>query len=166
MDSPTRTAITPMLVARSQLAQSLALEQILRSLSKAIVPALAGVLIVGFGLPTTYCVQALLVGGGIPLLLRMPAMAPLGGGTAFGLDSIKDGFRFLRSWRLLKATFLIDGSATVFGSPTVLFPALGMTVLGGDAVTVGLLYAAPGAGALVAATLSGWVSRTAFRAQR
>ena len=33
------------------------------------------------------------------------------------------------------------------------------TVLGGDASTVGLLYAAPGAGALLAAITSGWVGR-------
>jgi MFS family permease len=45
----------------------------------------------------------------------------------------------------------------VFGMPRALFPALG-TSLGG-ATVVGLLYAAPGAGALAGAATSGWVSR-------
>ncbi|HEX6222442.1 MAG TPA: MFS transporter, partial [Acidimicrobiia bacterium] len=36
-------------------------------------------------------------------------------------------------------------------------PVIGTEVLGGDASTVGLLYAAPGAGALLGAMTSGWV---------
>jgi MFS family permease len=54
---------------------------------------------------------------------------------------------------------LIDLSAMVFGMPTALFPAFGTEVLGGNESTVGLLFAAPGAGALVAAFTSGWVPR-------
>jgi MFS family permease len=46
----------------------------------------------------------------------------------------------------------------VFGMPTALFPAMGTQVFGGDAFTVGLLYAAPGVGALLGALTSGWVS--------
>jgi hypothetical protein len=47
----------------------------------------------------------------------------------------------------------------VFGMPRALFPALAATVFGGGATTVGLLYAAPGAGALLGALTSGWVGR-------
>jgi MFS family permease len=50
-------------------------------------------------------------------------------------------------------------NAMVFGMPRALFPALAATVFGGGATTVGLLYAAPGAGALVGALTSGWVAR-------
>jgi MFS family permease len=58
-----------------------------------------------------------------------------------------------------QGTFVIDINAMVFGMPRALFPALGTTVFGGGAATVGLLYAAPGAGALAGAVTSGWVSR-------
>ena len=54
---------------------------------------------------------------------------------------------------------MIDINAMVFGMPRALFPALGTTVFGGSAAAVGLLYAAPGAGAMVGALTSGWVSR-------
>ena len=37
----------------------------------------------------------------------------------------------------------------VFGMPRALFPALATTFFGGGAATLGFLYAAPGAGALV-----------------
>jgi MFS family permease len=43
--------------------------------------------------------------------------------------------------------------------PRALFPALAESVCGGGARTVGLLYAAPGAGALVGAVASGWTNR-------
>src|SRR6201999_1220400 len=48
---------------------------------------------------------------------------------------------------------------TVFGLPRALFPALAATVFGGGASTLGLLYAAPGAGALAGALTPGWVGR-------
>ncbi len=49
----------------------------------------------------------------------------------------------------------------VFGMPRALFPALGTVFYGGGAVTVGLLYAAPGAGALIGALFNGWGGCTA-----
>ena len=47
----------------------------------------------------------------------------------------------------------------VFGMPRALFPALATTFFGGGAATLGFLYAAPGAGALIGALTTGWVSR-------
>jgi hypothetical protein len=43
--------------------------------------------------------------------------------------------------------------------PRALFPALGANLFGGGAGTVGLLYSAPGMGALLGALFSGWVGR-------
>src|SRR5690606_39034257 len=57
----------------------------------------------------------------------------------------------------IRACFVIDINAMVLAMPQALFPALGTTVFGGGAETVGLLYAAPGVGALAAALTSGWV---------
>jgi MFS family permease len=91
------------------------------------------------------------------VVLPMHPLPPEGGGTRAGLASIAEGLRFLRGRRVLVSTFVIDIDAMVFGMPSALFPALGTTVFGGGVQTVGLLYAAPGAGALVAALLSGWV---------
>jgi predicted MFS family arabinose efflux permease len=55
--------------------------------------------------------------------------------------------------------YLIDLNAMVFGMPRALFPEMAATVFGGGATTVGLLYAAPGVGALLGALTSGWVGR-------
>ena len=59
----------------------------------------------------------------------------------------------------MQGAYLIDVNAMVFGMPRALFPALAATVFGGGATTVGLLYAAPGVGALLGALTSGWVGR-------
>jgi MFS family permease len=67
--------------------------------------------------------------------------------------------RFVRRSKPVQGAYLIDVNAMVFGMPRALFPALAATVFGGGATTVGLLYAAPGAGALIGALTSGWVGR-------
>ena len=48
----------------------------------------------------------------------------------------------------------------VFGMPRALFPAMAGSVFAGGTITLGLLYAAPGAGALIGALTTGWVSHT------
>jgi hypothetical protein len=90
----------------------------------------------------------------IPLGLRAPA--PVGGRVTVG--AIIEGWRYLRRVSLLQHVMLIDLNAMVFGMPRALFPVIGTVVLGGDATTVGLLHAAPGAGALAGALTTGWVS--------
>ena len=73
------------------------------------------------------------------------------------MRSIREGLGYLRGQRALQGTFLIDINAMVFGMPRALFPELGLTQFGGGAQAVGLLYAAPGMGAFVAAVTTGWV---------
>jgi MFS family permease len=85
-------------------------------------------------------------------------MPPAGGGTPFGLRSVGEGLRYLKGQAVIQAAFLADIDAMVFGMPRALFPALGTTLFGGGAATVGLLYAAPGIGALIGALTTGWVS--------
>jgi MFS family permease len=73
--------------------------------------------------------------------------------------SIIEGFRFLRGRQAIQGAYVIDINAMVFGMPRALFPALAASVFGGGATTVGFLYAAPGAGALIGAVTTGWVGR-------
>jgi len=101
-----------------------------------------------------------LVGGSVAAttVWRLRPLPPHGGGTRAGIASILEGLHFLRGRRALQGTFVIDVNAMVFGMPRALFPALGTGLFGGGPATVGLLYAAPGAGALVAALTTGWVT--------
>lgn len=55
----------------------------------------------------------------------------------------------------VRATFVFDLVAMIFGTPRVVFPAAAALVLGGGAVTVGLLTAAFAVGALLSSLFSG-----------
>ena len=157
--NPARQALLPGLVGRALFPSALALNQSQTQLAKTVVPAFGGFLIAFQGLPVTYAAQVVLFVASAALMFRIPPVDLEGGGRAFSIASIREGFAFLKSRRLIQAAYLIDFNAMVFGMPTALFPAFGTEVLGGDEFTVGLLFAAPGAGAAIAAITSGWVTR-------
>jgi len=100
------------------------------------------------------------VGFGVALvaILRVRPMPPAGGGaTSGGWAAVREGLAFARSTPVLLSTFVIDLNAMVFGMPRALFPALAVTTYHVGPDGLGLMYAAPGAGALLGAAASGWV---------
>lgn len=157
IDSPARSASLPTLVGRELVPASLAITQTVANLAKTLGPAIGGLLIAQTSLTLTYSLEAIAFLISALFMIRVGELKPEGGGQRFGWESIKEGFRFLKDRRILQANFVIDINAMVFGMPQALFPVIGTEVLGGDASTVGLLYAAPGAGALLGAMTSGWV---------
>src|SRR6201991_4558829 len=98
------------------------------------------------------------------VLTMSPQPVPAADGTGAaaarpGWRSTLEGLRFVRRSKPVQGAYLIDVNAMVFGMPRALFPALAATVFGGGATTAGLLYSAPGVGALLGALTSGWVGR-------
>lgn len=158
-DAPARRAALPHVVPLSLLPSALALQQILSTLGKLLVPAVTGVLIAAFGLNLVFWIYAGSFLVGALTTARLPAMRPEGGGRKAGWSSLREGLGYVGTQPMIRAVFLLDISAMVFGLPRALFPAIGTDVLGGDAATVGLLYSAPGAGALLGALTSGWMAR-------
>ena len=73
------------------------------------------------------------------------------------MRSIAEGFRYARSRPELIGTYGVDIVAMFFGMPNALFPALAVKLGGGPGV-LGLLYAAPAVGSLLATVTSGWVA--------
>jgi MFS family permease len=123
-------------------------------------PAVAGVLIASVGLYSCYGLDAITFGLLTLLtfpLSSLPAAAEHAGTAMF--KAIGDGFRYVRAHAVVQAVYLVDLNAMVFGMPRALFPAVGLTLYHGGARTVGLLYAAPGAGALLMAVVTGWIAR-------
>jgi MFS family permease len=160
VDHPTRSAMIPRLVGHDLFPSAAALGQIQFQVGQVLGPALAGVIISRVSLAAAYWIDVASFAAAVAAIAAIAAIRaqpPEGGGTRASLASIGEGLRYLRGRRLLVSTFLIDINAMVFGMPRALFPALGTGFFGGGALTVGLLYAAPGAGALVGALLTGWV---------
>jgi MFS family permease len=157
VDLPARNAMIPNLVGRQLYPSAAALGQIQFQIGQVAGPALAGVIISQVSLAAAYWIDVASFGAAVVALLLIAPQPPEGGGTRASLSSVAEGLRYVRGRKLLLGTFLIDIDAMVFGMPRALFPALGTGFFGGGAATVGLLYAAPGAGALVGALFPGWV---------
>jgi MFS family permease len=159
IDAPTRSAVVPSLVRRDQIPAAAALNQTGYQFGSVGGPAFAGVVIATVSLSAAYWIDVVTFGVALITLLLLPPLLPEGGGTKAGFGSIKEGLRYVRGERAIQGVFLIDINAMVFGMPRALFPQLGTELYHGGAGTVGLLYAAPAAGALVGAVTTGWVTR-------
>jgi len=162
IDSSARNAMLPGLVGMELLPASNAIFQSLFQTGAIVGPAVAGLLLAGAGVHLIYWIDvASFLVAMTAVLMMSPQPAPAGGtgATRPGLRSTLDGLRFVRRSQRVQGAYIIDVNAMVFGMPRALFPALAATVFGGGATTVGLLYAAPGAGALVGALTTGWVGR-------
>ncbi|MEO7836157.1 MAG: MFS transporter [Acidimicrobiales bacterium] len=159
VDKPARNAAIPGLLPRRLLPAAYALWQVQYQVGFLLGPAVAGVLLAGFGVGAVFWIDVATYVVAFFAVTRMRPLPPEGGGTPASAASVIEGLRFLRRRPVLVGTFAIDLDAMVFGMPRALFPALGTGLFGGGARAVGLLYAAPGAGALVGSLLTGWVSR-------
>src|SRR5436190_1298405 len=122
-------------------------------------PALGGVLIAVLGLTGAYLLDAATFAASLWSVWRLPSLAPLHDAERPSWQTIVEGFRFARRKKVLLGMFLVDSNAMVFGMPRALFPAIALRRFNGGAATLGLMYAAPYAGALVASVLSGWIPR-------
>jgi predicted MFS family arabinose efflux permease len=160
VDAPARAAAIPNLVGKENLASAMALNQILFQVSDVVGPALAGLIIARFGLVWAYAADAVTFLATIVALLAMRPMPPIlaeGEVAPRGLRSIREGFSYLKGRRVLQSTFVVDLIAMIFGMPRAIFPVLASTAFRVGPQGLGLMYAAPAAGALIAALTSGWV---------
>ncbi len=160
VDGPTRAAIVVSAVDRESIVGANALWQVLYQLAQIGGPAAAGLILGRFGLRPVYWVDVASFAVSLTCIARL---APVPGARSRDsrppwLGEVAGGLRYLRGHQVLQAVFLVDVNAMVFGMPRALFPALGLVRFHGGAGTVGLLYAAPGIGALVGALLTGWVA--------
>ena len=154
--SPARTAAIPRMVRPELLVAAYSFNQIVIQVATIVGPALAGILIATVGLPWTYGLDAasFLVLLGTSLLLR--PIPPEHAGQRAGLRSIVEGMSFLRGRQVLQGVYLVDLNAMIFGMPRALFPALAAGLFHVGPGGLGLLYAAPGLGALIGASTTGW----------
>ena len=118
-------------------------------------PAVAGVLVASVGFGWTYTIDVILFSAAFLGIVTLPPIRPEGETHRPGLESIRTGLRFLRGAPSVRMSFIVDIIAMTFGRPHALFPAVGALVIGGGAVTVGILTAAGAVGTLVCSLFSG-----------
>jgi MFS family permease len=158
---PARSAAVPNIVSRGQLPAALALNQVMFNTTLIVGPAAAGFILYRFGLVWAYAADVASFVGAIVAVSLMRPLPPKRGTSkpATGWQEIREGLRYLRGRRVLVSTFLMDLDAMIFGMPRALFPVLALTLFDVGPRGLGLLYAAPAAGALLGALTAGWVGR-------
>jgi MFS family permease len=153
---PSLDALVPRLVTREELPAASALEGFRGTLGSIAGPAVAGVVIAGAGLPVAYGLDVATFGASLVALWFMRAVPPPPDAPPVSLGSIAEGLRYARSRQELLGTYGVDIIAMFFGMPMALFPAIAQRF--GGAGVLGLLYAAPAVGSLLATVTSGWVA--------
>ncbi|MGN6379052.1 MAG: MFS transporter [Gaiellales bacterium] len=156
LQRPSLDALAPRLVERDELMAAGALNTFRMTVGMVAGPALGGLLIAAIGLPATYGFDVVTFGASLSALAMMRAVPPPPEAERPSLRRVLDGWAYARSRPELIGTYAVDIVAMFFGMPNALFPAVASS-LGGPKV-LGLLYAAPAVGALLATVTSGWTA--------
>jgi MFS family permease len=155
VNSPARTAIIPRLLPGELLPAANALNGLSMSLGLTVGPLLAGLLVSSSGFGGAYIVEAILLVVALTTLIALPPLPPEGEVRRSGLRSVLEGLAFLRTRPNVRMTFVVDLAAMGLAMPRVLFPAIGSSLIGGGATTVGILSAAIAVGSTAAGLFSG-----------
>lgn len=154
-ETPARQAILPSLVPREHLTNALSLNILNMQAATVIGPSLAGVLIATLGVAAIYWLDALSFLAVIISLVLMRARPVAHTTNPVSVRAAIEGLRFIRGEPIILATMLLDFVATFFGSALTLLPLFARDILRVGPEGLGLLYAAPSAGAVVAGV---WMS--------
>jgi len=159
VNNPARSAMVPRLIGNDLMPAASALNMASFNLGFTFGPVVGALAISWQGFGAAYSIDVVTFSAAYYALLRLPRMPPLEDSPRAGLRSVVDGLRFLGRSPNLRMTFVLDLCAMVLAQPRALFPALAYKVYGGGAAVVGVLQAAPAAGAVIAFLFSGWVSK-------
>jgi MFS family permease len=159
LNNPARNAMVPRLIGLDLVPAAAALNMASSNLGLTLGPMLGALVVAWHGFGAAYAIDVVTFAAAYYALLRLPRMPPTVTGPRPGLRSVFDGLRFLGRSPNLRMTFVADLCAMVLAQPRALFPALAYKVYGGGAGVVGVLQAAPAAGAVLAFLFSGWVSK-------
>jgi MFS family permease len=158
-DQPARGALVPTLVERTELPAAIALNQMLFQSAAVIGPAIGGVVIASYGVAAAYWLDAISFAAAIGAAVAIKAPRHVVALPQSIVESLVEGVTYVVRNRLLLSEMVIDLLAMFFGSVRALMPFYAEQVFKVGAQGLGLLFAAPGVGALIAVLTSGWVSR-------
>lgn len=156
---PARQVLISDLVGDKHLMNAIALNSAVVNVSRSVGPAVGGILIQAFGVDISYYVQAAMYALATlwTAQIRVPeSRTPsIHSGKMEDLSfwhSMKEGFAYIMSQRLILALLALALAPTILGSPYVsLMPIFAIDVFHGGATTQGLLLTMVGVGAIVGA---------------
>jgi MFS family permease len=167
-DAPGRHALTFQMVGRDELPNAVALNASLFNASRVVGPAVAGVLIAGFGVGACFLINtitflAVLVG---LLMMRKEELVPLvrSAEPPTMMRGIREGFAWvLASPQMRLVLVIVTVVSTVGFNFHVLLPLLASQTLHTGPEVFGILSACFGGGALLGALLSAGLGRASWK---
>ncbi|SCL37441.1 Predicted arabinose efflux permease, MFS family [Micromonospora pallida] len=157
LQRPAMEGLTPRIVAPDQIPAASALNSLRMQLAQLGGPGVAGILIATVDLAWVYAIDLATFAVSLVCLAAVRAVPPPPAADRPSLRSVVTGLRYARSRPELLGTYLVDINAMFFGMPQALYPFMAEK-LGGPSV-LGLLYAAPAVGSMIATVGSGWTAR-------
>ncbi len=160
LQRPSLDASVPRAVARDQLTAASALLSLSANASLIVGTAIGGVLATWPGPQAVYVLDTVSFALSLGFLVRLgplPAAEAGGDAPARGLRSLLSGIGYARGRPELVGSYLVDLAAMTFAFPNALFPFMAAELHAPWAV--GLMFAAPSAGAVAASATSGWAGR-------
>lgn len=152
--SPASQAFLPALMPRGDYQNAISINSMGYKAAMVMGPAFAGFLIARAGVPTVLALNIFCIGFYLMNVIRIGRFPQeLSKATKGKLHSIKAGLRFVKNSRLIWSSMLLDFFATFFGSGMTLMPVFAADILKVGPEGLGLLYAAPSIGGIIAGLL-------------
>ncbi len=158
LGTPAARAMPPTLVSLALLPSAMTLRSIAGQMGQVIGPAIGGLLyVVSPALVYSLSAAACAVGSACVLAMHPRPPAELAGVDGDeeepSLKGVLEGLRFVKRTPVLLGAILLDLLAVLFGGAVALLPVFARSILGVGPAGLGILRAAPAAGALVAAVV-------------
>jgi MFS family permease len=151
-DGPSRQALIPALVPRSQLMSALSLMAGLRRATSLVGPSLGGLAVLWIGTAGAFFLNA---GGYCTVVLAVALMhtrtPPQPGSARDDLAMVRDGLRYVAHHPLLGTLLGIEALVTLCTSYYGIMPVFADAILGVGPGGLGLMMSAPGLGAVLGA---------------
>jgi predicted MFS family arabinose efflux permease len=159
LGAPARRTFAARLLPTDQVGAGIALFNLGFQFSMLVGPAVAGIIVAGWGVGACYAVDTLTFLASLYGVLRLPPLPPDEAAGRADLRAVVAGWRFIAGRPVLAGAFLTDLIATVLAMPIALFPVVNAERFGGNPQTLGLFLSAIAVGGITAGLASGAVTR-------
>jgi MFS family permease len=151
------------IAGNARLGPAMALESSTSNATRMLGPALGGVILETAGLTGVFAAAALTYALCFFLIKPLAYKAQTSSGSAGLLDILIDGFRTVRSSRIILASLAVTMVVNLWGFAFIsLIPVIGEHQLGLSAVMIGLFASTEGLGALIGSLMVGLYARPRF----
>lgn len=149
-ESPARQAMGPTIIAKKDFPLAVNIMNITYQTTNFIGPAIAGFIIAFYGISTVYMINAFSFIAVVIALVLMSPLPKIINKPEFNIKEIKEGFIFVFRTPIIYGSMYLDFIATFFASASTLMPIFAVDILKVGPKELGLLYAAPSVGAVIA----------------